>query len=29
MGLLTFGINITPERCIDHRKGLADDELHR
>ena len=29
MGLLTFGINITLDGCIDHREGLADDELHR
>jgi len=29
MGLLTFAINITLDGCIDHREGLADDELHR
>ena len=28
MGLLTFGINITLDGCIDHREGVADDETH-
>jgi dihydrofolate reductase len=28
MGLLTFGINLTPDGCCDHRVGIADDELH-
>jgi dihydrofolate reductase len=28
MGLLTFGINITLDGCIDHREGIADDETH-
>ena len=29
MGLLTFGLNVTLDGCIDHREGVADDELHR
>jgi dihydrofolate reductase len=28
MGLLTFSINVTLDGCIDHREGIADDELH-
>ncbi|MDR2257454.1 MAG: dihydrofolate reductase family protein [Arthrobacter sp.] len=28
MGLLTFGLNVTLDGCIDHRVGLADDETH-
>jgi dihydrofolate reductase len=28
MGLLTFAINVTLDGCIDHRVGIADDELH-
>lgn len=28
MGLLTFGINVTIDGCIDHRVGIADDETH-
>jgi dihydrofolate reductase len=28
MGLLTFAINVTLDGCIDHREGIADDELH-
>ena len=28
MGLLTFGINVTLDGCIDHRAGIADDETH-
>ncbi|WP_092665351.1 dihydrofolate reductase family protein [Agrococcus carbonis] len=28
MGLLTFGINVTLDGCIDHREGIADDETH-
>jgi dihydrofolate reductase len=28
MGLLTFSINITLDGCIDHREGIADDEIH-
>jgi hypothetical protein len=23
MGLLTFSINVTPDGCVDHRKGIA------
>lgn len=29
MGLLTFGLNVTLDGCIDHREGVADDEMHR
>ena len=29
MGLLTFALNVTLDGCIDHREGIADDELHR
>jgi len=28
MGLLTFGINVTLDGCIDHQEGIADDETH-
>src|SRR5688572_28036110 len=28
MGLITFGLNVTLDGCIDHSKGLADDEQH-
>ena len=28
MGILTFGINVTLDGCIDHRVGIADDETH-
>ena len=28
MGALTFGLNITLDGCVDHREGVADDELH-
>lgn len=28
MGLLTFSINVTVDGCVDHREGIADDELH-
>jgi dihydrofolate reductase len=28
MGLLTFGLNITLDGCIDHQEGVADDETH-
>jgi dihydrofolate reductase len=28
MGLLTFTLNVTLDGCIDHREGIADDELH-
>ncbi len=28
MGLLTFGINVTLDGCVDHRVGIADDETH-
>jgi dihydrofolate reductase len=29
MGLLTFALNVTLDGCIDHREGVADDEMHR
>jgi dihydrofolate reductase len=29
MGLLTFALNVTLDGCIDHRAGVADDEMHR
>jgi len=29
MGLLTFGLNVTLDGCIDHRVGVADAEMHR
>jgi dihydrofolate reductase len=28
MGLLTFGINVTLDGCVDHKEGIADDETH-
>ena len=28
MGLLTFSINVTPDGCVDHQEGIADDETH-
>ncbi|MGV9977628.1 dihydrofolate reductase family protein [Micromonospora wenchangensis] len=28
MGLLTFGLNITLDGCVDHQEGIADDETH-
>ena len=28
MGLLTFGINVTLDGCIDHQEGIVDDETH-
>jgi dihydrofolate reductase len=28
MGLLTFGLNLTLDGCVDHREGSADDETH-
>jgi dihydrofolate reductase len=28
MGLLTFGLNVTLDGCIDHTQGIADGELH-
>jgi hypothetical protein len=28
MGPLTFGINVTPDGCVDRREGIADDETH-
>ncbi|MBK7369507.1 MAG: dihydrofolate reductase family protein [Candidatus Eisenbacteria bacterium] len=28
MGLLTFGLNVTLDGCVDHREGVADDETH-
>jgi dihydrofolate reductase len=28
MGLLTFSINVTLDGCVDHREGIADDEMH-
>ncbi len=28
MGLLTFCLNVTLDGCVDHRKGIADDETH-
>lgn len=28
MGLLTFGINVTLDGCVDHEEGIADDETH-
>jgi hypothetical protein len=27
-GLLTLSINVTRDGCIDHQKGIADDESH-
>jgi dihydrofolate reductase len=28
MGLLTFGLNVTLDGCVDHRAGIVDDETH-
>jgi dihydrofolate reductase len=28
MGLLTFSLNLTLDGCVDHREGIADDEMH-
>lgn len=28
MGILTFGLNVTLDGCIDHTQGIADDQLH-
>lgn len=28
MGLLTFGISVTLDGCVDHREGIADDQTH-
>ena len=28
MGVLTFGINVTLDGCVDHREGIVDDETH-
>jgi len=28
VGLLTFGLNVTLDGCIDHSQGIMDDELH-
>lgn len=28
MGVLTFGLNVTLDGCIDHQEGIADDETH-
>lgn len=28
MALLTFALNVTLDGCVDHREGIADDELH-
>lgn len=28
MGLLTFGLNVTLDGCVDHTQGIVDDELH-
>ncbi|WP_342375544.1 dihydrofolate reductase family protein [Myxococcus stipitatus] len=28
MSILTFGLNLTLDGCIDHTQGIADDELH-
>lgn len=28
MGLLTFGLNVTLDGCIDHTQGIVDDQLH-
>jgi dihydrofolate reductase len=28
MGLLTFGLNLTLDGCVDHGEGIADDETH-
>jgi dihydrofolate reductase len=28
MGLLTFGLNVTLDGCVDHLEGIVDDETH-
>ena len=28
VGVLTFSISVTLDGCVDHQKGLADDETH-
>ena len=28
MGLLTFGLNVTLDGCVDHREGIVDEETH-
>jgi len=28
MGLLTFGINVTLNGCVDHQEGMVDDKSH-
>jgi dihydrofolate reductase len=28
MGLLTFGINVTLDGCVDHTEGIADEDTH-
>ncbi len=28
MGILTFGLNLTLDGCVDHREGIVDDETH-
>jgi dihydrofolate reductase len=28
MGLLTLGLNVTLDGCVDHEEGIADDETH-
>jgi dihydrofolate reductase len=28
MGILTFSLNVTLDGCVDHREGIADDEMH-
>jgi hypothetical protein len=28
MGSLTFCLNVTLDGCVDHRAGIADDEIH-
>lgn len=28
MGLLTFSLNLMLDGCVDHREGVADDEIH-
>jgi hypothetical protein len=28
MSRLTFALNVTLGGCVDHREGIADDELH-
>ncbi|HSC88205.1 MAG TPA: dihydrofolate reductase family protein [Polyangiaceae bacterium] len=28
MGILTFGMNVTVDGCVDHQVGIADDETH-